>query len=163
MTFGPIFLICVHPLPIDLYVVNRWTLDGGMSMDQEMEQRNDEVKVERPEDRRTAPRYNCELQTEIRQREKVFSGRISNLSVVGARVNTDAPLGDDEDFEVRLFLVQADEPEKSDGIDSIVVVGTVVWTLESDDCVFMSGLRFELMGPHELERLRRFLRRLANG
>ncbi len=117
-------------------------------------------EVERPEDRRAAPRYDCELRTEIRHGDKVIQGKISNLSVVGARVDTEAELEDEAELEINLILSVVDE-ESEPHSDVIAVVATVVWILESDDSGYTSGLRFDIMGPHELERLRRVLRALA--
>ena len=92
--------------------------------------------------------------------DKVIQGKISNLSVVGARVDTEAELEDEAELEINLILSVVDE-ESEPHSDVIAVVATVVWILESDDSGYTSGLRFDIMGPHELERLRRVLRALA--
>ena len=111
----------------------------------------------RNEDRREAPRYSCSLRTEIRLGDDLVAGSVSNLSVVGARVDIETALDDEAELEVCLFL--SGQQGGADDDEMISVVGTVVWTLETDGG-YMSGLRFEIMGPHELERLRRFLRTL---
>ncbi len=117
----------------------------------------DHEQSNRPDDRRAAPRFDCALRTELRLGDNLIPGSVSNLSVVGARVDVATQLEEDAELEMRLYLSM----DESDDEDVAVVAGSVVWTLAVEGDGFMSGLRFEIMGPHELERLRRFLRSLA--
>lgn len=113
------------------------------------------------DNRREHPRYELSLAMEVFTGTEIVLARAQNLSLGGVGIATHAPLKEQSQVGLSMFLVEDGiEDERTEPLN---LGAEVVWCTPADAGGFLAGVRFVSLPPQHVETIKLFLGRLTSG